>query len=143
MSTRYAKVRIGDLHLTADGTEAGQPCRVRVENESAFASPYAVAHAQSLSFDVHTQRVERGVKGIEFVVVVEQCPEARLDAIAELLNDTLGDGETVRVVAESLTDFDVQALPVMQGDQLFTFESRSGGIARNVRLGFISTGEGG
>ncbi|HLM58900.1 MAG TPA: hypothetical protein VK422_22545 [Pyrinomonadaceae bacterium] len=142
-SERYARIKIGELWLTADGTADGYPCRATVENEAAFASPFAVSHTQALDFTVHTQIAERGLTGIGFAVLLEYCPESLLDDLVEALETALGEGSGLRVVVESLTNFDVLALPVFQGQQLFTWVSRSGGIAKTVRVNFISTGPGG
>lgn len=140
--SRTAAVKIGTTHLTSDGTNAGRACKVRVENESAFASSFAANSVTALDSTVHTQIVGRGVRGIEFDVVAEFLYEDVLASILAQLNAALGASSPVRVVVDSLTDFDVMAVPVFQGGQLFTFESRSGGVARNVRLRFISTAPG-
>lgn len=141
--SRYARVKIGGTHLTADGTEGATPCKVTVSNESAFASPYAAAAQVAADGTPHTQVVARGVRGVEFVVLVEQCPEAVLALVLAELNLALSSLSAVRVVATSLTDFDVMASPLtFDGGQVFTFESRSGGFARGVQFRFISTAPG-
>ncbi|HEV7375517.1 MAG TPA: hypothetical protein VGN95_12410 [Pyrinomonadaceae bacterium] len=142
MSDRFATGRLNDLYLTSDGTSTGIPCRVRVENQEAFASSYVISTAQALDFTVHSQLGNRGVKGLLFDLILDFCPETLLSSILELLNTALASLTTVRVRVTHLQTFDVQAVPLTQDRKLYTFESRSGGIAKTVRLKFISTGPG-
>lgn len=144
MSDRYATGRLDDLHLTSDGTEEGIPCRVRVEGQEQFASGYGNAPSVALDFTVHTQVSDRGVKANEFFLVMEFCPETLLASILTLLNAALDALTTVRVRVTHLETFDVLAVPLTQDRRLYSFESRSGGIAKGVRLKFISidSGEG-
>lgn len=142
MSDRYARVQIGGLYLTSDGTGAGTPCRARVEGESAFASPFAVTTTTALDFTPHTQIVNRGARGVPFVVVLDYCAETVLSSLLATLNAALSSRSAVRVRVTSLTNFDVEAVPQPQPDgALFSFESRSGGIAKGVRIGFTSRSE--
>lgn len=143
MSSRYAEVQVGSVHLTHDGTDTGRPCKVSVPNESAFASTLGATPQSAADGTVYVQSIDRGVKGIEFFVVAEQLSETVLASITAQLNTGLSTGAGVRVVVTSLTDFDVTALPLPdESGQLFTFESRSGGYAKGVRFKFISTGAG-
>lgn len=143
MSSRNAKVKIGATWLTHDGSAGGRLCKATVLNESAFASAYTATSEQALNFTVHTQVVNRGVKGIEFAVRAEYLAEDLLAAIITQLSTAFSSGASVRVVVDSLTDFDVMAMPVTgEGGALYTFESRSGGFAKNVQFKFISTGAG-
>lgn len=143
MSSRYAEVQIGTVHLTSDGTADGRPCKAAVQNESAFATSLGAVAQTAADSTVYVQTVERGVKAVEFVVVVEQLSETVLAQMQSQLNTALSSGAGVRVVVESLTDFDVTAMPLPdESGQLFSYESRSGGFARNVRIRFISTGAG-
>lgn len=141
MSSRSAEVKIGSLHLTHDGTSTGRPCKVVVLNEAAFASSFATTSEPALDFTVHTQAINRGVRGIVFFVRVEYINESVLASIITQLSTALSSGGGVRVVVTSLTSFDVMAMPVTTDDgALYTFESRSGGFAKNVQFRFISTG---
>jgi hypothetical protein len=143
MSSRYAEVTIGGIYLTHDGTAGGRRCKVSVQNESAFASAYVASSEQSLDFTVHTQVASRGLKGVEFTVVVEYLSEAVLASILAQLDGALAALSAVRVVVASQTSFDVSASTVVTPEgQLYTFESRSGGFARDVQFKFISTGAG-
>ena len=140
--SRTAQVKIGSVHLTHDGTSGGRPCKVTVEQESAFASALAGNTVVAADATPHTQLISRGVKGIEFGVLIEYCPESLLSSILGQLTTALAGTGTVRVTCDSLTDFDVLAAPQFQDGALFTFESRSGGYAKGVRLRFISTAAG-
>lgn len=142
MGDRYATAQLDSLYLTSDGTADGIPCRVRVEGQEAFASNYVNSSAVALDFSVHSQVSDRGVKANEFFYVLEFCPESLLALIKTLLDAKIAAGETVRAKVQHLENFDVQAVPLTQGGRLYTFENRSGGIARNVRLRFISTAPG-
>jgi hypothetical protein len=115
---------------------------VRVEGQESFASNYVISSAVALDFTVHSQVSDRGVKGNQFDVIAEFCPESLLTAIVVILNACLSGGNTVRVRVQHLQTFDVEAVPLTQGSKLYTFESRSGGIAKSVRLRFISTATG-
>jgi hypothetical protein len=119
------------------------PCRCRVEGQEAFASSYVISTQTALDFSVHSQVSNRDVKGIEFALILEYCPESLLTSIIAILDACLSGGSSVRAQIQHLQTFDVQAVPLTQGGRLYTFESRSGGIARIVRLRFISTGPGG
>ena len=141
--SRYALVQIGTVHLTSDGTSDGRPCKVAVPNESAFATTFGAGAQSAADGTVYVQTIDRGVQGIEFFVVAEHLSETVLASITTQLNTGLSSGDGVRVQCESLTDFDVMAMPLPdETGQLFTFESRSGGFAKNVRFRFISTGAG-
>lgn len=139
-SDRHARVKIGDLWLTSDGTAEGVPCRVRVENEAAFASALAANTVLAADATPHTQVFDRALRGIPFTVVVEFCPETLLDAIVAVLNAALAALSGVRVQCDSLNSFDVSAAIQTQGGALYTWESRSGGIVKGVRFKFISEG---
>lgn len=143
MSDRFATGQIGAAHLTSDGTAEGIPARARIEQQEAFASSRVVATRTALDFTVHAQIADRGVRSNEFFVVLEFCPETLLDAILVILEAALAAPATVRVQIDHLETIDVQAIPLMQERRLYTFESRSGGIARNVRFKFISVSAGG
>lgn len=143
MGDRFATGKIGSVFLTSDGTEEGIPARVRVEGQELFASARVVAPTVALDFTVHAQVAARGVRSNEFLVILEFCPEALLAAIETLLEAALADLSTVRVQIAHLVTFDVMALPLMQERKLFTVDSRSGGIAKNVRFKFISVSPGG
>jgi hypothetical protein len=144
MADRYAKVKIGSKWLTSDGAESSPESRCEVTNESAFASAYTASSEQALDFTVHSQIVNRGVRGIPFTVRAPYASEAVLAAIVADLTSALGSLASVRVISQSLNPFDVQAMPVpTDGGALYSFESRSGGIARGVTFSFISTGAGG
>jgi hypothetical protein len=142
MSDRYATGQLDDLFLTSDGTAEGIPCRVRVENQELFASSFVTSPSTALDFTVHTQVGEPGVKSREFFLVLEFCPETLLASIETLLNEAIADSTSVRVLVSHLKTFDVQAVPLAQDRKLYTFESRSGGIAKNVRFRFIAIGAG-
>lgn len=141
--SRSAAVQIGTTHLTHDGTSTGRPCKCSVQNEGAFASAFGATARSAADGTVYVQTINRGVQGIELVVVAEYLSEAVLAQIVSQLNAGLSSGDGVRVVVDSLTDFDVTAMPLPdEAGQLFTFESRSGGQAQGVRFRFISTGAG-
>lgn len=143
MSTRYASsVRIGTVYLTSDGTVSGTPLRAHVPGEQGFASSYAGSSVHAADGTPHTQLINRGVKGIEFEVLAEFCPETLITLVLAQLNAALAAASAVRVIVDSQTDFDVMAVPVFQDGALYTFASRSGGIARNVRFKFLSTAPG-
>jgi hypothetical protein len=143
MSDRYPLIKIGDIFLTSDGTIDGARCRARVENESAFASQYAINSTEALDFTVHSQVAARELRAISFSILCEFHSEAVLASVLTLLNASLASLSDVRIVVTSLTDFDAMARPVLQaGGALFSYESRSGGIAKGVRFNFISTGAG-
>lgn len=138
---RYARVQIGALYLTSDGTQFGAPCRCRVENEAAFASSLSASTVLAVDATPHTQVFDRGVRGIELTVVIEYCPETLLASLVSLLNNALQNLSTVRVTVQSLSDFDVQAVVQSQPDgSLYAWESRSGGIVKGVSIKFISAG---
>ena len=144
MPERFAFVKIGSHWLTADGTESAPKCRCEVRNESAFASAYVVSTELALDFSAHSQVANRGVAGIPFTVRAPYASEAVVAAIVAELTAALAALSSVRVIVDSQTSFDVQAVPVVQeGGALFTFDSRSGGIAKGVSFNFISTGAGG
>lgn len=141
--SRTAKVQIGTTHLTHDGTSGGRPCKCSVQNEGAFASSFGATPRVAADGSVYVQAIDRGVRGVEFVVVPEYLAETVLAQIITQLNAGLSSGTGVRVVVDSLTDFDVMAMPLpAEAGQLFTFESRSGGQVQGVRFRFISTGAG-
>lgn len=139
-SDRYARVQINDLFLTSDGTAAGVWCRTRVENEAAFASSLAVNTVLSVDATPLSQILDRSLRGIPFTVVIEYCPESLLESLIAAFNAALISSGTVRVVCDSLTDFDVEANIQPQNGALYTWESRSGGIVKGVRFKFISAG---
>lgn len=141
--SRYARVQLGTTYLTSDGTSDGRPCKVSVPNEAAFASSFGATPQTAADGTIYVQTVNRGVQGIEFFIVAEHLAEAVLAQIITQLNTGLSSGAGVRVIVDSLTDFDVMAMPLPdEAGQLFTFESRSGGYARGVRVRFISIGAG-
>jgi hypothetical protein len=142
LSDRFATGRLNDLYLTDDGAADGIPCRVRVEGQEAFASNYVNSLQTALDFTTHTQFSARGVKSNEFFLILDFCPETLLSSILTLLDAAIASLAPVRVIVSHLETFDVMAMPLTQGQKLFTFESRSGGIAKNVRLRFISTAPG-
>lgn len=144
MAQRYAKVKIGATWLTADGTESAPAARCQVRNESAFASQFVASSEQALDFTVHTQVARRALAGIPFGVTAPYLGETQIAAIAAELDAALSSLSDVRVISDGQVLFDVQATPVTTGEgALYTFESRSGGIARGVTFSFISTGPGG
>lgn len=144
MPQRYAKVKIGSTWLTADGTESAPDARCVVRNESAFASLNVTASEQALDFTVHTQVAARGLSGIPFTVTAPYLGEAQIAAIAAELDAALLALSGVRVISDGQVPFDVQAVPVTTSEgALYTFETRSGGIAKGVSFNFISTGAGG
>jgi hypothetical protein len=144
MPERYAKVKIGGTWLTADGTESAPAARCVVRNESAFASLNIASSEQALDFTVHTQVAARGLSGIPFAVTAPYLGEAQIAAIVAELDGALSSLSDVRVISDGQVPFDVLAVPVPTGEgALYTFESRSGGIARGVTFQFISTGAGG
>jgi hypothetical protein len=142
MSDRYATGQLDDLFLTSDGTAEGIPCRCRVEGQEQFASAFVTSPLVALDFTTHTQVGEPGVKSREFFLVLEFCPEDLLSDIEELLNEAIAGSTSVRVLVSHLKTFDVRAVPLTQDRKLYTFESRSSGIAKNVRFRFIAIGAG-
>lgn len=143
MSTRFANsVKIGTVYLTSDGTAGGTPLKALVPGESRFASAYAANSVHAADGTPHTQIINRGVKGVAFDVRAEYCPESLIALVVSQLNTALAAGTTVRVIVDSQTDFDVMAVPVLQDGALYTFESRSGGIARGVLFKFLSVSAG-
>jgi len=142
MSTRFASGRLNSVYFTSTGAISGAPCKVAVQGESAFASAYASNNVHAADGTPHTQTIDRGVKGIEFTLVFAFISEAVLALLVAQMNAALLALSTVRVVVDSLTDFDVMASPISQGGALYTFEGRSGGIAKNVQIKFVSVGVG-
>lgn len=144
MPERFAKVKIGATWLTADGTESAPAAHCQVRNEAAFANALVVSTELALDFSAHSQVAARALRGIPFAVSAPYLGEAQIASIVAELDAALGSLETVRVVSDGQVPFDVQAVPVPgDGGALYTFESRSGGIAKGVTFNFISTGAGG
>ena len=144
MPERYAKVKIGETWLTADGTEAAPAARCQVKNEAAFASTNVSSSDEALDFTVHTQVAARGLKDVPFTVTAPYLGEAQIATIVAELDAALGALSGVRVISDGQVPFDVQAVPVPgEGGALYSFESRSGGIAKQVSFNFISTGAAG
>src|SRR5947199_5908423 len=112
MPDRFAFVKIGSHWLTSDGTEGAPKCRCEVVNESAFASVYTLSSEQALDGTVHSQIVSRGGKGIPFTVRAPFASEAVIAEIVADVNTALAALGDVRVVVDSQTSFDVQAMPV-------------------------------
>lgn len=142
MSNRFAIVRINDLYMTHNGESGGDPMRCRVPGEPRFATTIGSNSVVAASPAVHTQNIARGVYGVEFDLVFEAVPETMLALIVAELNESLEEDGTVRVIVESLVDFDVQAQLIPQDGAPYTFESRSGGQARGVTIKFWATGPG-
>jgi hypothetical protein len=143
MGDRFATGQVEDVFLTSDGTNTGIPARARVEQQELYASTQLISTRTALDFTVHAQVSDRGVSSNEFFLVLEFCPEALLDQLLAILDDALSDLTSVRVRLSHLEAFDVQALPLLQERKLYTFDTRSGGIARNVRIKFVSLSAGG
>ncbi|MBA3716264.1 MAG: hypothetical protein H0W76_28055 [Pyrinomonadaceae bacterium] len=143
MSTRHASsVKVGTVYLTHDGTISGVPCKVHVPGEARFASVYAANTVLAADATPHVQTIDRSVRGVEFDLNILFCPETLLALLIAQLNAAYAALSTVRVIVNSLTDFDVQAFPLPQDGALYTFGERSGGITKNVVMKFISSGVG-
>lgn len=137
---RFARIQIGDTHLTSDGSAEGKPCKAQVENEAAFASGFAARSRASADGTVWTQVIDRDVRGIEFALRIDYLKEETLALVTDELNAALAGSGEVRVAVESLTDLDVYCVPQMQNGALYIWEARSGGIVKGVTFRFISTG---
>lgn len=142
MSDRFAVVQIGSIYLTDSGEADGRPCRVNVPDEEVFASSFVSSPNFSADGLPYFQLANIGVVGKEFSIRLEFCPETLIESLVEEIEEGLETGEGVRVIVESLNDFDVQCLPIIQNGKLYSFESRSGGIAKAVTFRFLSTGAG-
>jgi hypothetical protein len=143
MSDRYATGQINAVFLTSDGTSSGVPARAQIINQELYASSSLINTRTALDFTVHALVSDRGLSSNEFFLVLEFCPDALLDEILLELQGALDDLTSVRIQLSHQEAFDVEALPLLQDRKLYTFESRSGGILRNVRLKFISLSAGG
>lgn len=146
-SNRYASGRVNSVYLTDDGLVTGVGCKVTVEGETGFATQYAASSQTAVDGTVYTQVIELGsaadeASSREFTLVLDWMPEALATALIGALNTALAANTKVRVVIDSYVDFDVDAMPVFQEGQLFTYEKRSGGVLQNARFRFISIGAG-
>lgn len=139
-SDRFAQGHIGSLYFTSDGLVTGSPCKLTVEGEEQFASDYAAQNIVAADSTVHSQIINTGAKGREFALRFEYVPEAVMTSLTAILNTALSSGTPFTLVIDSFIDFTVDAMPVLQGGALFTYEKRSGGILQNARVSLIAVG---
>lgn len=134
--SRFAQASIANIALALNGV----PCRCLCENESAFASTIVGNSVTSADGTPHSQLIDREQRGIDFAIRIAYCPETLLTELVGALNTALAASLPVRVEVESLTSFDVLAMPRFVEGKLFTFDSRSGNYAKNVVFNFVSVG---
>lgn len=142
MSTRFATGSLNGLLFTHTGAEGGDPLKCLVKGEPRFASTLAANSVLAADASVHTQAIDRGVRGNEFDLNFPYIPETLLALIMVEINVALVADATVRIVIDSQVDFDVEAQIVFQDGAPYTYEARSGGVAQNVTFRFIATGPG-
>lgn len=140
--SRHAQVRINDVFLTVDGTAAGRGARCFIEDGNKFSSGLVASTAIALDGSVHAQvRAQQG-RGVSFGVRADYLNVA----VAELLRDAVmvafAEGAPVRVRASDVfVNFDVLAIPDFTQGGWINYEGYSGGILKNVKMRFVSTGE--
>ncbi len=142
MPDRFAQVSIAALTLSSDGTTLGTPAKCFLEDASKF-SPVAAVTSIALDGSVHSQIREQEGRGVAFGVRCEYLSVAVADSVREAVMDAFAGGETVRIIASDVfVNFDVLAIPDFSQGSWITYESFSGQVLKNVRMRFISTGEG-
>ncbi len=142
MSSRFASGRLNTVYFTNTGALGVVPVKCLVRGESRFASTVATNSVVAADATVHTQAVARGVSGQPFDLNFPYIYESVLALLMAQINAALASDSDVRIVIDSLNDFDVMATLIFQDGEPYTFESRSGGVVQNCTFRFMATGPG-
>lgn len=141
ISSRSATVKIDDYTLSSDGTPDGIPAKCFIEDGSRFGDVTG-SHQTALDGTVYAQVAAQAGRGVSFGVRCEYLGVEVAHAIRDAVVDAFAAGERIRVTASDVfVNLDVYAIPDFTNGAWITYGSYSGGIMKDVRMRFISTGE--
>ena len=142
MSTRWASGSVAGVALQDAG---GRDCRVDVLDGETLKGIYIGDSVLALDLSVHTQIINRGVKGAHFGIHVAQIPIDKVDDIIAAMETAIGAGNsfTVTLADEAgIDDFTVLCVPdyAALGGRPYQRGGMAAGYVKEAIFRFISTG---
>jgi len=95
MADRFNKVRIGTIHLTKDGTNAGTPCKLSIGNLDLLRMDKTGNFDLTANGSVFIQLVDN--HGVELTISVIRMTKAVFDDLKDLLNTSNNAGDQIEV----------------------------------------------
>lgn len=143
MNSRFATVKISDFTLSSDGTPQGVPAKSFIEDGTRFGAVVG-SHQAALDGTVYAQVAAQAGRGVSFGVRCDYLGADVAESVREAVTDAFAAGDGIRVTASDVfVNLDVYAIPDFSNGSWITYGSYSGGIMKDVRMRFISTGEAG